>query len=442
MRRRRSSGLIRRMILVAMAGWVAGAASPGVASGQTVYNPVVTGDALAPAGSLEWEILDRLAYTHRYDRQDLPRLARMTVLESIALYESMVNDFPSLMVGAGIEGEMSVLWNSAEYFYVAVTPADVPSLVRSRPLLGDVEAAYARVDAILGGMPVLTQQVALHLRDLSRLLPAMNDLIDAMEADAAAPSSVPAPPALDLAPLREQARRLIDELRGAARVLREGRPAPPGRDALVADLDALSDLVEGFDRLLATGPSSRDAVESLRLVRSRLWPIEGRFLQVARTPELLGRWRSIRQRINAISDAFGQSRVIALRPAPRSEARVDRKLLAQADRAVAALDESADIGGPSRAATAAGSSYPEALGQLRAKLLLFRQQVAAGESADILARSLREIEDLNRRLGQRVRAEARIFRGTPRPDPRALHAPAEAVEKLQDLLPKAARPAP
>ena len=61
---------------------------------------------------------------------------------------------------------MSVLWNAAEYFYVGVTPADAPSLVRSRPLLANVEAAYERVDAILAETPVLSQRVALHLHDL------------------------------------------------------------------------------------------------------------------------------------------------------------------------------------------------------------------------------------------------------------------------------------
>ena len=56
---------------------------------------------------------------------------------------------------------------------------------------------------------------------------------------------------------------------------------------------------------------------------------------------------------------------------------------------------------------------------MRRRLLLFRQQVAAGESPAALARSLREIEDLNRRLGERARVEGRIFRGTPASIPTA-----------------------
>ena len=362
----------------------------------------------------------------------------MTVLESIALYESMLADLPNTLAGARVEGEMSVLWNAAEYFYVGVTPADAPSLVRSRPLLANVEAAYERVDAILAETPALSQRVALHLYDLSRLLPAMNALIDAMESDLLVPAEVPAAPALDIAGLREQARRLVEDLRGAARLLGAARPATPGRDALIADLGDLVDLVEGFDRLLATGPAVRDAIESLRLVRSRLWPIEARYLQVATTPDLAGRWRSIRQRINAISNRFDRSRVIALRPVPKLAAGVDRRLLAQADRAVVALDAFLPNDGSSRAAAVTGSAFPELLGRLRRRLLLFRQQVAAGESPAALAAALREIEDLNRRLGERVRVEGRIFRGTPRIDPRGLQAPAQAVEKLRELLPTSA----
>ena len=79
--------------------------------------------------------------------------------------------------------------------------------------------------------PVLSQRAAFHLRDIARLLPVMNALIDAMEADCASPSSVPAAPALDIAGLREQARRLVDDLRGADPVAagREAGTARPRR---------------------------------------------------------------------------------------------------------------------------------------------------------------------------------------------------------------------
>jgi hypothetical protein len=140
--------------------------------------------------------------------------------------------------------------------------------------------------------------------------------------------------------------------------------------------------------------------------------------------------------MNAISDRFDRPRVIALRPATAPAAGVDRKLLAQADRAVAALDEFLTMAPTT--ATGGGLQYQGDLAQLRSRLLLFRQQVAAGETDETLARSLRQIVDLNRRLLERARAEGRIFRGTARLDPCGLQAPAQAVESLRGLVPKPA----
>jgi hypothetical protein len=220
--------------------------------------------------------------------------------------------------------------------------------------------------------------------------------------------------------------------------LRDMKPAPPGRDALIDDLDGLIDLLKDFDRMLAARPSGREIIETLRLLRSRLWPIEARFLQLARNPQLADRWRQIRQRIDTLSDGFGRPRVIALKPVARPAVGVDRRLLAQADRAMTALDAFLSSDASNLAAPAGGSQYHEELGQLRQKLLVFRRQVAAGESPDELARSLREIEDLNRRLGERARPESRIFRGGIRLDTRGLQAPSQAVERLRDLMPKTA----
>ena len=74
--RRRWSVVIQHITMMMITGWVAATAAPGRASGQTAYNPVFTGDLYAPAGSLEQDIFNRLAYTHRYDWRDLPRLAQ------------------------------------------------------------------------------------------------------------------------------------------------------------------------------------------------------------------------------------------------------------------------------------------------------------------------------------------------------------------------------
>jgi hypothetical protein len=437
MSRRRSWGRLRSIALFVVMGCLAVEFGPHLAGAQDVANRVINGFEIAPAGSLEWEILDRLAATNQYNPRDLPRLARMTVLESIAMYQNVRADLPQTMIGTRIEGEMSVLWDAAELFYLSATPADAASLVRARPMLASVEAAYQQVDATLGAMPGLSQQAAFHLHDIARLLPIMNALIDAMEADLGVSSTVPAPAVSDAAALREQSRGIVADLGGLIQALRDTKPAPPGRDALIADLDGLIDRLKEFDRMLAARPSGREIIDSLRLVRSRLWPVEGRFLQLPRTPGLAVGWRQIRQRIDAMSDRFGPPRLIAPRPAAGPAVRVDRRLLAQADRAMTALDAFLAGEGSNAAPPAEGSTFREELGQLRRRLLLFRQQVAAGELPEALSRSLREIEDLNRRLGDRAQSESRIFRGGVRLDPRGLEATTQAVEKLRGLLPKA-----
>jgi hypothetical protein len=434
---RRTSGRLRSIALLAVTGCLAVGLGPELARAQGIANSVINGFEIAPAGSLEWEILDRLAATNQYNPRDLPRLARMTVLESIAMYQNVRADLPQTMIGARIEGEMSMLWDAAELFYVTATPADAASLVRARPMLATVEAAYEQVDATLGAMPGLSRQAAFHLQDIARLLPVMNALIDAMESDLGVPSTVSAPAAL-----QERSRGIVADLGGLIQTLRDTKPAPPGRDGLIADLDGLIDLLKEFDRMLVARPSGREIIDSLRLVRSRLWPIEARFLQLARMPGLAVRWRGIRQRIDALSDRFGPSRVIVPRPIVRPVVGVDRRLLAQADRAVTALDAFLAGEGSNLAPPADGSPYREELGQLRRRLLLFRQQVAAGESPEALSRSLREIEDLNRRLGERARAESRIFRGGIRLDPRGLEGTARAVERLRETMPGAAAGAP
>ena len=431
----------RPIAILAMTVWMAIGLAHRPASGQMIANPVISDFEIAPAGSLEWDILDRLASTNRYDPRDLFRLSRLTVLESIAMYENMRADLPATMIGAQREGEMSRLWDAAELFYASVTPSDVPSLVRSRPLLADVEAAYRRLEETLGAMKGTSPRSALHLQNIARLLPVMNALIDAMEADQGVPVGVPPSPSPRPSSgwLREQARGLIDSLQVVEQSLKEIKPVPPGRDALLADLDALIDLVQGFDRMLAGEAPAGDVIEALRLIRSRLWPIQARFLLIARTPGLAGRWRPIRERINGISDRFDRPRVIEINPTAASRPAVggDRRLLAQADRAIAALDEVVTRPRSSGDAMAAGSQYWEELGQLRRRLYLFREQVAAGESPERLSRFFRDIEDLNRRIGERARAEARVFRGNARLDTRGLHAAGQAVEKLRELIPAA-----
>ncbi len=129
MRRCRTLDRLLMTIALAVAAGFGLALSPREAAAQYA-NPVINGFEIAPAGSLEWEVIDRLAASHRYDPRDLPWLARMTVLESIAMYQSVRSDLPDSLIGARIEGEMSILWDSAQVFYLSASYGDATSLVR------------------------------------------------------------------------------------------------------------------------------------------------------------------------------------------------------------------------------------------------------------------------------------------------------------------------
>jgi len=396
------------------------------ARAQFLANQPINNLEMAPAGSMEWSILDRLATMHRYDSRDLFRLARMTVLESIAMYENTRADLPLTMIGAEREGELSRLWDAAELFYVAATPSDPPSLIRSRPLLADVEEAYARLSASLASTPGVSPRASLHMQNLARILPVMNALIDAMEADQGiVPVGVrPRPdPTAGVGWFREQARELVDSLRDVRSAIGPG----PDRVAVLDDLDALIAQAQGLDRMLVDGVPGADFAAALGLIRDRLWPVQARTLQLSRGPAVAGRWRAVRDRLNALSDRLGRPRVIAIRPATRPVAGVDRGLLARADRAIAAVDEFAAT------LPEVGARYREEVTQLRRRLLMFREQVAARESAEALSRSLEGIVDLNRRIFGRARAEAKVFRGDARrPDPRLFDEAAKAVERIKD----------
>src|SRR5205823_4351898 len=106
-------------------------------------------------------------------------------------------------------------------------------------------------------------------------------------------------------------------------------------------------------------------------------------------------------------------------------------LLAQIDRAVAALDRFLIDGETSLAATAAGSQFRSDAAAMRRQLLQFRQQVAANEPAGLLSRSIREIEVMNRRLSDRAKSESRIERGGTRLDARGFLEPAQAISQLR-----------
>ncbi len=429
----RRNGLVRLLVL---GGWLA--ITPQPASAQNLENGVINSFEIAPAGSLEEELVNRLAMTQQFQSSDLPWLARLTVLETIAMYQNVRVDLRLTSIGARLEGEMSTLWDAAQIFYINVSypPPDLAGLNRSRALLDDVGAAFRQVDSTLGQLPGYSPRAAFHLGDLERLFPVMTAVFNAIDAEVGEPAAAPTGPAPELVAIREQARRLSEGLRDLIGAVNEARPAATDRPSLVADLNGLLDLVQGFERTLSAAPSNQDLVAALRPLRSRVWSVEARIVRIPGTPELTRRWQQVRQRIDALSDDFGLPRILSLGPADRAPRRVDRNLVAQVDRAIAALDEFLAQAGAGLRGTEEGSEFEAGVGRLRLNLLLFRQRTVARESTEVLARILRDIEAFNQQLSDRANPDGRVVRGTSSLKAPAFRRTAEAVNRLRGLLPK------
>ena len=181
---------------------------------------------------------------------------------------------------------MSQLWDAAELFYVSVTPLGCgqpgPLAAAAGGRRGRLRPARRDAGRDAGVSP----EAAFHLRNVARLLPVMNDLIDAMEADQGVPVGVPAartrPSAA--AGLREQAQR-------------PGR-RPARRRAGAAGCEAGTRRARCPDRRpgrpdrprpgLRPHAGRRGPGRGRRRVapthRGRLWPIEARFLRLAADP--------------------------------------------------------------------------------------------------------------------------------------------------------------
>ena len=90
---------------------------------------------------------------------------------------------------------------------------------------------------------------------------------------------------------------------------------------------------------------------------------------------------------------------------------VNRKLVAQVDRAIVALDEYLSQDGAGLKQTEEGAEFEGQIGRLRLDLLQLRQRSVAKESTGPLSPLFLEIESINRQLRERAKPDSRIIRG-------------------------------
>jgi hypothetical protein len=429
--RKRSSVNLRVMLLRAAAA-LAVLASRAPATAQDI--PARLPSFQAPASNnLESEMMSRISVTGQLEPGDLPRLARLAVLNSISMLVNVRTDLPNSLAGAQLEQELASLWDSSEAFYevVSESPLDAESAAGARYWLEAVGASQQSLQASLGNLPGLSPQAAGNLRSLSRLLVPIDSAIGSIESSLPRPMVEQAP---DVDSLRRQAQLAANDLVslvGKAGDAGRGRAA---RDAVITELTDLLERVQTFSRLLAIRPSLKTLHDSYRLVRRQTWRVESRLSRLEWKAGLERPWRDVRDRLAAISTELGLPRVIEIPPVPRTLTIPERAAAAHVDHAVAWLDEFLAVSRQSLRMTQVGTGFLTDAVSLRNKLLNLRRRMIAGDPPERLAELLKDIDSANESLSNR--AGSLTSNDTAGPIESRYRKPAEAVRKIKSVIVK------
>jgi hypothetical protein len=264
--------------------------------------------------SFENQILDRLTQTGQFQPDDLPNLARLVVLESIAMLVDVRTDLADTPIGNRLGPDITELSEASEVFYESISapPQDLADTARSLEFYGAVEDNFRRVESTLRELPGLSNQAAEHLRHVSRLMALLTPVMRDLQSNLPATISVPLNGSSELDSLRRQTRLLANDL--VRMIISAGKPGEKrsGRDGVLIALEDLLDRVQGFDQALSLRPSNVDLEASIHALRRRFWRVEATIAESGWPADLRSGWQSLRERMNAISDDFGMPRVINL----------------------------------------------------------------------------------------------------------------------------------
>lgn len=264
--------------------------------------------------SVETLILDRLAVGGQYNPQDLGTLAHLTVLESIAALADVQSDLQTSVLGVRLESELRQLWDTAAIFEESVSGGDIDArtLVNMQTRYNEMLAAYQDVDATLSASAGMSSRAAAHLRGITRLTAAAGTMMNAIESDllGGVPSSQRQPADSDT--LARQALLLANDVVALLENVKNSKQPRSGWIAVKDDLQALLSLVQSLQKTLSAHGSTDEIAASVRAVRRRLWQTEARIARLGWPADLQRQWRTVRDRLNAISDGLGLPRVVDL----------------------------------------------------------------------------------------------------------------------------------
>jgi hypothetical protein len=269
--------------------------------------------------SLQAQILDRIARTGWYEPDDLPRLARLGVLNSISMMVHVRYDVPDPSVGYRMQQEVASLWNSAEVFFQSAieAPLDATNLARNQFFFAQLMAARGPVDSSLGGFPALSSRGAGRLIDFSQMTGEMSLDLSATEASIAGARAAPLELARDRDAMRTATQVLANDLVGLIEKLKAyDREKQKRTDAAQQELNVMLARVQNFAETIPLELSVQDLQESYRAAWRQMGRVEAEINQLDFPADARVQWRRVRERANAISDEFGLPRVIELAPNP------------------------------------------------------------------------------------------------------------------------------
>jgi hypothetical protein len=388
----------------------------------------------APASdSLETEILGRLSITGAYQPDDLARLSRLAVLESIATLVNIRDDLAGSPLGSRLEEQAASLWDASQVFSDTVSSQtlDVNTMSRAQDEFAEMKAAFQQLEATFRGLSGASDRAADHLQAVSRLFDASSAAMGAVESNLASSAPAPAPQTVDFDMMRTQAQLLANDLVILIARLRDSEPGLSRSKDVLKDLDAMASLVRDFQRRLVLEPSFKELKESYRVIRRRMWQVESAIYPLAWPAEHRRQWRMVRERANSLSDDFGLPRVIAVAQPGQRVAGSDRRFLAQVDRSISWVDEYLAVIRPELTKSPLEAQFGQDVAKMRRQLLELRRRAAANEPVERLSQRLRDIEVTNQGLSGRSRDLERDGRGE---FAARFRNPAEAVSGLRGQL--------
>ncbi len=380
---------------------------PGVALALLV-NLACTSPASGQTAPAYPELYRDPARTDQLTPADLPNLGRQVMLEATSMFVHARSELSDSPEAFRLLEQIRALWNEADAFTAAVS-SGVPAsqaMEAGALALPDLEAAFERVRSTLGILPGDAPRAAENLQFMSRAMAVIGPLVrQGLQETATTAGSAAGQRQRNLAILRAEARNIARAVQAVrAAVAGAGEPARSS-SALDRELDVLSQLCLGLERIAVPWTDDRDVVSSVRPLRSQAQRIDFE-AQSGRFPgSVLGQWSPIKSRIDDIAARYQLPREVVMRT-PREAPPREAGAIASVEEAARAIDEYLQEEQSGATTRAPGKEVVEAdARRLQSRLYLLRQQLLGQEAPQPIAQALLGVRTARRQFEARAMFE-------------------------------------